>query len=411
MPTPLRHSTIVGGSTASRLVNCPGSSAILATLPKQVNVTSEYAEEGTDLHTLLSAMIDSDGTVWPVPGETTIGSTLITPALMHDAIEPAWDYWLELRGQLDEVSTEDEAPFPGIPGAFGTCDLSGRSARLNTTWLVDWKFGAGHSVAALYPDPDDDDFVLVNEQLLFYACCLRALYPDWFPKDVSVILNIVQPRNQDPALRLTSATVDNADLDDFENELKQALKLSARPGAHKKIGPWCRFAACKPVCPLHNAPLLDLVAIQSDAASLRDHVDALGRILDLAPVAEALIAEARKQAHELLEKGADVPGWKLVAKRSMRSWNQPAADTVRLLRKPPYRLRKAQVLEPDVVKSPAQIEKLLPKGVGVPASLAAPASSGTTLAPVGDKRPAVLPRHENLRELLQLSLEAETKAE
>ena len=41
-----KHSTIVGGSTADRLLNCPGSFQLLQRIPDQVEVPSEYANYG-----------------------------------------------------------------------------------------------------------------------------------------------------------------------------------------------------------------------------------------------------------------------------------------------------------------------------------------------------------------------------
>lgn len=409
---PSRHSDVMGGSTAARVVNCPGSTAILAKLPKQINQTSEWALEGTDLHTVLATMIDTDdqgSANWPVVG-SRVGDTEITQELLHDCIIPCWTYWTELRGEIEEFAVEIEAAFPHVYGAFSTLDLAARSDATNTTYLTDWKMGAGHSVAAVYPDPDDERYELVNEQLLFCGCCLRAEYPDWFPDGVRIVLTIVQPRNQDPELRISQTEVSNEDLDAFEADVKQALRLAAAPNAPQKIGPWCKFAACKPMCALHNAPLIDLAAIKEAALPERyeEHTEALARVLALAPLAEAIIAEARKQAHELLESGKDIPGWKLVAKRGVRRWNDSDAAIIKLLRKR-FKLRKAQVLEP-VLKSPAQVEKLLPKGVTVPPELAGIVSSGSTLAPDKDKRPPVLPDHENLRELLVLSLEHESQA-
>jgi len=42
---PSRHSAIVGGSSAARVVNCPGSAALLASLPPIVNRDSVYSIE------------------------------------------------------------------------------------------------------------------------------------------------------------------------------------------------------------------------------------------------------------------------------------------------------------------------------------------------------------------------------
>ena len=44
----MRHSNIVGGSTAKRVINCPGSVVLVQQMPPQVE--SKYAAEGTLLH-------------------------------------------------------------------------------------------------------------------------------------------------------------------------------------------------------------------------------------------------------------------------------------------------------------------------------------------------------------------------
>ena len=45
------------------------------------------------------------------------------------------------------MSLEDEGPFPGVDGAFGTCDLSGRNKARNTTWITDWPANGGCPVS------------------------------------------------------------------------------------------------------------------------------------------------------------------------------------------------------------------------------------------------------------------------
>ena len=54
--------------------------------------------------------------------------------------------------------------FAGVPGAFGNVDLT----LVSDTHIlhVDWKFGAGVGVQAIYPAGDGE---LVNPQLMFYA--------------------------------------------------------------------------------------------------------------------------------------------------------------------------------------------------------------------------------------------------
>jgi hypothetical protein len=51
----MQHSKIVGGSTAKRVINCPGSVALVAKMPPQIE--SKYAAEGTLLHACMDELL------------------------------------------------------------------------------------------------------------------------------------------------------------------------------------------------------------------------------------------------------------------------------------------------------------------------------------------------------------------
>src|SRR5512137_3052394 len=51
----MKHSSVVGGSTAKRVINCPGSVALVAKMPPQES--SKYAEEGTMLHACMEDLL------------------------------------------------------------------------------------------------------------------------------------------------------------------------------------------------------------------------------------------------------------------------------------------------------------------------------------------------------------------
>ena len=110
----------------------------------------------------------------------------------------------------------------------------------------------------------------------------------------------------------------------------------------------------------------------------------LGRALDLAEKLESYIADARKLAHERLEKNMPVPGYKLVAKRATRQWvdEHKAAKALIALDVDPF---KQEII------SPAAAEKVLKKSkLALPEEVVTAVSSGSTLAPEDDPRPAVL---------------------
>jgi hypothetical protein len=215
--------------------------------------------------------------------------------------------------------------------------------------------------------------------LMFYAVAARHTKPMLFPPGCRVVLTIVQPRARDHA-PITSAEVGLSDLDAFAQELRAAIAMVDAP---IKRGRWCRFAACQIICPLHTGPLFDLEVLtltKNDPTYQATLLDILGA----APAVETLIREARTQAHLILADGGEVPGWKLVAKRGTRQWIVDAKVLSKRLK-----LTKSKLYD-TVLKSPAGVEKMLPKGQKLPKEFATVVSAGTTLAPLADKRPAVV---------------------
>jgi hypothetical protein len=90
-------------------------------------------------------------------------------------------------------------------------------------------------------------------------------------------------------------------------------------------------------------------------------------------------------AHGLIEEGASVPGWKLVNKRATRQWTDEDKASDFLEANGVYPLQ-----EPKVI-SPAVAEKALKKAkIALPDDLVVAVSTGSTLAPESDPRPAVL---------------------
>ena len=116
----------------------------------------------------------------------------------------------------------------------------------------------------------------------------------------------------------------------------------------------------------------------------------LGRILNKVEIMELWIRAVREEASHRLDTGKEVPGWKLVQKRATRKWvDEPRAGAALI----------AAGLPPDALyltelRSPAQIEKIAPKAAAMAlkqvfADHVHAVSSGTTLAPESDARPAV----------------------
>jgi hypothetical protein len=150
-----------------------------------------------------------------------------------------------------------------------------------------------------------------------------------------------------------------------------------------QTGDHCRWCAAKPICPLLTG------AVDRALKTSLQNIDAarLGEMLEQAPLIEEYLASVRALAQQMLENGEPVPGFKLVQKRATRQWINADEAKAALSR---LGLDETELTETKLV-SPAQAEKALKKRkIELPDDLVVAVSTGTTLAPEKDPRPAVL---------------------
>jgi hypothetical protein len=358
------HSTIVGGSTAKRVINCPGSVAFCQKVPPKPS--SKYADEGTLLHNVMAEMLGQDKPLRDLIGSEFNG-IFLTEELVADKVKPALEALNEIDAEIRlEFAVEEVVSFGEIlPGVFGSCDLIGRIG--DRAVILDWKFGDGVSVEAEE-----------NPQLMFYAAAaIRTPKLEWVfdgAKDVECI--IVQP----PSVKRWVTSFDR--IRQFERELVYAVKQSERPDAPLHTGDHCRWCAAKPICPLMTGAVDR--ALQQQIKEL--NASQLGEMLQRADVLEDWIRDLRGLALQVLESGNPVPGFKLVQKRATRKWVDEETAKAALAALLPI----TEVTETSLI-SPAQAEKKLKKlNLGLPEGQVVSVSSGTTLAPESDPRPAVL---------------------
>ena len=106
-----------------------------------------------------------------------------------------------------------------------------------------------------------------------------------------------------------------------------------------------------------------------------------------ADLLETWISSLRELALSMMESGAKLPDYKLVAKRAIRSWTDEDKAKVALFA---FGLTESEVLETSVI-SPAKAEKALKKRKqALPDGLVVAISSGNTLASADDPRPEVM---------------------
>jgi hypothetical protein len=366
--TEAAHSTLIGGSICERRMNCLASYGLEIRSPEQPS--SEYAKEGTMLHSVMDIILGEGKTVSEMLGYEEDGHVL-TEELAEEMVEPALALLDELFKEYGaddfEYVTEARVHYSGMD-AFGTCDIIGVGG--GYTFVVDWKFGRGVPVRGGRN----------NSQLKFYAGAARSSRHtrDMFDRRREIVLAIIQPGTRD---KLTHGTISNTELTQFVVEMKEAVGKNLTEKEPPTAGKWCKWCRAQPTCPAKTSVAEQLRAKPPIDASIDP--DELGRLLDTAHEMEEWIGEVCKAAMNELEKGRDVTGWKLVEGRATRKWSDEGKAEA-LLKK--Y-LKKKAYTEPKLI-SPAQAEKAL-KATNVDLEPLIVSHRGTTMAPADDSRPAI----------------------
>ena len=368
----MQHSRIVGGSTAKRVINCPGSVALVDKMPPKPS--SKYADEGTLLHDTIADILDGKGTVTDYLGRTH-NDIVLTQDLIDRKLNVALASLMEVDPKLEmEYAVESRVGFGDLlPDVFGSTDLLGRIG--DRAIVLDWKFGDGVPVEAEE-----------NAQLLFYAAAAkRTPETTWaFEGASEVELVIVQP----PSIKRWLTTLERVKA--FEDQLVAAVKVALKPDAPLAAGDHCRWCAAKPICPVMTGAVDRAIKAKIELLP----VDQIGHYLDQLPMIEGFLKDLQQLAHGLLEEGKAIPGWKLVNKRATRQWIDE--DKV-------VAFMTQMGIEPFEEKliTPAAAEKVLKKiKQNLPDDLVVAVSSGSTLAPESDPRPSVVSIGQTLKKAM-----------
>lgn len=376
-----RAHSAVGGSSAKRVLNCTASVALCAKYPP--NPPSYAAEEGTCCHEAIDLIMQGKTEKDTDVIGLMFNNIVMTKELYEATVGPALEIFDKLQDELGGIDflNEQRVTFPGIEGAFGTADIVGTAK--DRTVTIDWKFGAGIPVDAVN-----------NAQMLYYsyAAAHTPATAGFFDRHKPIEMFIIQPRSRDGEPFSRWVTSWNQ-LEVFALELRKAVAQAMTPEAEYKLGDWCGYCNGKTGCPLYTN------RVQEVGLLSREEMEAeMGKWL---PYADTMIKwgeDIKKLAHSLLEQGATIPGYKLVNKRANRSWVDEE-KTVRYFQKVGLPANERYVKK---IISPAQAEAAL-KASKLPAELpdhlVAKESSGTTLAPESDKRPAVLLTTDALKQL------------
>lgn len=419
-------------SSIDRLIGCPGSIVLAARLPKIADKSTKPQREGTAAHKLAedalngirqpeeyldrTIVVDKDH-----PGGELVDEEMVEGVTTYlDEVakreSPGTERFVERKLSLASLDPTD--PLFAENRGTGDCVVVDRKNRKVT--LLDLKYGKGHMVRGDAP------------QLKNYALMVMVsvgLDVQWDEIETCV----VQPRGYSEAERIKPVSHDPASLMlDFLGELagamEQSLSVDAplRPGSHCM---WCKAqASCPAVAdramhmardafaktPLMTASsstlsppglLLGTIDHPKPQASANVAVlpsplsfdpSELATLLDRFDVYDAFKKAVQQRAAAVIQAGVTVPGWEMEPRTGNRRFKGETKATEEALLK--MGLKVGDIYTDPKLKSPAQVEKALPKAkqpllaplidrpIGEPALIRASASKLTlTDAPSGSR--------------------------
>ena len=355
-----QHSPI-GASSMYRWAACAGS--VRESKGKE-STQSVYAADGIQGHDLSAKLLTGE-----------VVSLLDFDDEMVDAVDFYVNYIRSRKIKGSALLVEHSFDLSDIhPGCYGTADAVIWTPSIKHLIVIDFKYGAGILV-----DPKD------NLQLMYYA--LGALTTCGFPAE-TVEMVIVQPRCDHPDGVIRSHTIDAIDLFDFSVDLKEYAEATERPDAPLVPGEHCRFCPAAPSCTALNSQTQSLAKLEFRADLSYDPAK-LKIALDGRDAVKAWLKTVDEFAYLEAERGRCAPGYKLVEKRPTRKWKDETEAETSLfdMSDTPEQMEDMYVIRK--LKTPAQMEKVFSKKEI--SELVEKVSSGHTLVPESDPRPAVRP--------------------
>lgn len=364
------HSPL-GFSGAERWSNCPGSVALIASLPPDAeDADPEYRRAGVAAHAAAAWCLRKGADAWEAPLEWE-GYSLTAEDMR------AIQFYLDTVRASGHLSPHIEemihAPEIIHELAYGTIDHYEVDHITRTAVVTDYKHGEG-----IFVD------VVENPQLMGYAALVLSTYRNL----EHFVLRIVQPRCQEPFVR--EWKISTKDLIEWrDNKLIPAMNRAARlmAGNHLaeqnlKPGSWCLFCKAKEAlaCPAleHNALVVEQAGPVAERVSDQRLGDLYQKLEPLKIMAKAIEAEVLRRRLA----GIDVPGSKTVLKKTFRVWKTDAEEALTAA------LGSSAMTEPEL-KGPVQIEALGALGKALVKQFAYSPDAGYTVAPLSDRRKAV----------------------
>lgn len=387
-----RHAD-VSPSYLNSAIPCPAS----VTLARGViGKTSQAAREGTLQHALVEAGLEDKP--MPAVGDEAVvdGVPVLVTQDMLDRAEKCLHFADLLRHTADIFEVESKLSigpyyYPDKPPEpfGGFCDLYSYSKKSDTLTVLDWKFGSKK--------------VMPGPQLFAYGA-MALLKFDVLPKYVRLV--IFQPSLSDENM-VSSVRMLSTEIIQWVNDvLDPALRRIAvgdeteNPGEEQ-----CLFCKRNGECRALQERALTIAQDAFDDAPVKAGAltdEEISSVLSKLPIVENWMKEVRAEAMARMERGAKVPGYKLVRKLSNRKWSDETSVRNKLAHDDFADLLVDDVFTTPALRSPAQIEKAV-KRAGLSfeplAQLIVREETGFSLALENDGRPEATGDAANFPEL------------
>lgn len=327
MAAPTQHA-VCSASSSERWLHCTAAPRFEEQFPPS---SSTYAEEGHLAHCICELYGRKRFTVMrPSEFEKEMQQLKTDPLFQSEMLTTAQFYVQYLEEKINEfpakpfVTFEIKVDFSDyVPEGFGTCDCAIIGG--NTLRITDYKHGKGVFVSSVN-----------NSQMRLYALgalkFFSAVYGDTIE---NVVMAIVQPRISED---VTEERMTVEELRAWGNAVRdKAQRAYSGIGATFEPGDWCRFCRGKAVCKARakkNCAFEDFKdAVPQSAA--RDGATPPGtQILSNVEIADLLVRAAdlvkwysdlKDYAQQEILAGREIPGWKVVAGKSVRAFTDTDA--------------------------------------------------------------------------------------
>lgn len=327
MAAPTQHA-VCSASSSERWLHCTAAPRFEEQFPPS---SSTYAEEGHLAHCICELYGRKRFTVMrPSEFEKEMQQLKTDPLFQSEMLTTAQFYVQYLEEKINEfpakpfVTFEIKVDFSDyVPEGFGTCDCAIIGG--NTLRITDYKHGKGVFVSSVN-----------NSQMRLYALgalkFFSAVYGDTIE---NVVMAIVQPRISED---VTEERMTVEELRAWGDAVRdKAQRAYSGIGATFEPGDWCRFCRGKAVCKARakkNCAFEDFKdAVPQSAA--RDGATPPGtQILSNVEIADLLVRAAdlvkwysdlKDYAQQEILAGREIPGWKVVAGKSVRAFTDTDA--------------------------------------------------------------------------------------